>query len=308
MDIIKEELDGFKAAVTSMRWFMTTAILISVLIILHVWLEKAGYHDSQFKHIYAHRISAYTLEVRECYKDMAHHRQMVNDGLRKDSIPDSCSDKRFPNEVRERISNDIGKPLPEFLKIYSELEYTIMKTDNTINNERFQVRKVPLLGVEVPSDDFVTVMAIMSLIFTSGVLLNLRAINSALRALKRRNEPGLIEACKLHLIFVTSLDSSRGDALAHGVRTLAIWLPFFSILFGALIVYSNLGYAFDEHNTYYIGEINIIGIHIFVAGLIILLHLAIALESSRSIKEIESTLSDSNNGVAMRLIDIWDDL
>jgi hypothetical protein len=300
MDLVKEELDGFKAAVTSMRWFLTTAILISVLIILHIWLEKVGYQDHQLQNIFSHRITGYTLEIRKCYEDMAHHLQRISDGLeKKDSSPsDSCNDSNFPTELKEEIHNDIKKPLHEFLSIYSGLEYNIMKTDNTLKNERFQVRKVPLLGVEVPANDFVTVMAIMSLIFTAGVLLNLRAINAALMALKGRNEPGLIEACKLHLAFVTSLDSLRGDTLARGVRVLAIWLPFVSILLGTLLGYSDIRLAFDEHGKYFLGELNIIGLHIFVAGLVIMLHLAIALESSRSINEIDSTLQSSISAVS----------
>lgn len=79
-----------------------------------------------------------------------------------------------------------AKDIERFLSIYSDREYTIRLTDNTLSKEVLQIRKIPLLGIEVSANDFVTVMAIMSLVFATGVWLDQRRSKGAGKAQRHR--------------------------------------------------------------------------------------------------------------------------
>lgn len=294
INIIDEELESFKSAASSMRWFITTAVLISVLIILHVWLENFGYQENQLQNVYSHRIANYVDETYECYKDMAKYLRGKEDRLSsstpENKEPASCGEHIFPPDVKREIDENITS-YPSALKAYSNLRYKMKRTDNTLDKEVLQLRKIPLLGVEVPANDFVTVMAVMSLVFTTGVWLNLQAINTVLYSLKERGVDGVMEVCRIHLIFVTSGDSCRGEILPTLVRSLAIWLPFISLLLGTVLGYwQAVVDLLDGNKTAYWGYPKIVITHVTVASILILLHLWVAFEIRQTIKQIEVSI------------------
>lgn len=289
MDTVKEEFEAFKAAVSSMRWFMTTAVLISVLIILHIWLERFGFQEQQLQNTFAHRVKQHVPEVQKCYADLARHLQRKKDHLDSEE-PDSCKPGHFPDDISNRIKDE-AKDISKFLSIYSGREYKIRMTDNTLSKEVLQVRKIPLLGVEVPANDFVTVMAVMSLVFATGVWLNLRSVSAALSALAKRNDPELLKTARLHTAFVTSLETAPGEVLARGVRFLAIWLPFTSLLVATL-----LGYWQPIHDALWgdqrwnWGNMDAMLTQLAVAAILILLHLWIAVEAKHTMGKVDEVL------------------
>jgi hypothetical protein len=292
MDTVKEEFDAFKAAVSSMRWFMTTAVLISVLILLHIWLERFGFQEQQLRNSFAHRVKQHVPEVQKCYADLARHLQRTQDQL-PSKEPDSCQPGNFPHEIGKQIRGE-ATDIARFLSIYSDREYKIRMTDNTLGKEVLQVRKIPLLGVEVPANDFVTVMAVMSLVFASGVWLNLRSINAALKALAKRGDPELVKTARLHTAFLTSLETTRSEALARGVRSLAIWLPFMSLFIATLLGYwEPIRDALKGTKQWNYGDMDAMMMHLAVAAVLILLHLWIAIEAKHTVRGIDELFHTS---------------
>lgn len=157
-----------------MRWFMTAAVLISVLVLLHIWLERFGLQEHQLQTVFAHRVKQHVPDVQRCYADLARHLQRTQDKLDSQE-PDSCKPGNIPDNIGNRIKDE-AKDIERVLSIYSDREYKIRLTDNTLSKEVLQVRKMPLLGIEVPTNDFVTVMAVMavmSLIFATGGVLRI---------------------------------------------------------------------------------------------------------------------------------------
>lgn len=284
MDIIEEEFSAFKSAVTRMRWFMSTALLISVLIVFHVYLEQFGFQRQQMATVFGNRIANHVVEVQKCYRDMAIQLKMEkNQGF--SVFPASCSTERIPKKAYDEIRK---MKLETLLRAYSKREYLIRVTDNTIASTKLGIRKIPLLGVEVPVNDFVTVMAIMSFVFVVGVWVNLRGVDAALVTIANRSDTELLKLAQLHAVFVSGVGLTRGNALAKAARGLVFWLPFASI-----IVASVLGFWDGVNNMitggdYNFGPNNVLLIHIATATIISGLHLWIALECVFEVREIRT--------------------
>lgn len=274
-----------------MRWFITTAALISILILTHIWLETFGLQDHQLSEAYAHRVREHVQNAEKCYHDLAVRNQRIKDNLRntdaQSAYPASCELSSIPENLRKLIDAE-AIDHDEFLRIYSERKYLIQQTDNTLRNEVLPIRTVPLLGIEVPSNDFVTIMAVMSLLFATGVWLNLRSVLSSLVALENRGQPELIMTARLFTAFLTSLETNRSEILARRVRSLAIWLPFLSLLSATIIGYWHpVRDVLSGQTKWNWGQTDILMIHIGLTSVLIFLHFRIATESSLVITQID---------------------
>lgn len=297
--VISEELGIFKASANRMRWFISTAILISVLMLLHVYLEQFSFQDSQLESNFSHRIQNYTMEKQKCYEELAQYRQRKSDNLYKESLdylPDSikklCSPPALPQKDSVHILN-LSKE--DLINEYSKRKFNITRTDNTMNEVKLQIRQIPLLGVEVPANDFVIVMAMMSIVFVIGVWVNLRSLKMSLISLAAHNNATLLRLAHLNTVFLTTPEKNRSDVVARGVRTTALWLPFFSILVSTVVSNKPL---YDkillENFSFHIGPMDLVVSQLVFSFILILVHLWVALECSFIVENIEKILNKKN--------------
>lgn len=290
MDALTEEFEAFKSSVARIRWFMITAVLISVLILLHIYLEQFGFQDHQLRSLYGHRVQNYTMDILKCYKALAMHLQRDADGLKSDFPNDICNESLIPSQKLKEI-----KTLPrlDLLAEYSNSEYTIKTSENTLNASKLQIRQIPLLGVEVPANDFVTVMSIMSLVFVIGVWINLRGVRAALSALAKHNDPDVIRIARLNTIFISALEEDKGRRLAGITRSLAIWLPFLSILVATVIGYVPIFAYLVKPTQFHFGPMALVFAHLSIAAIVILFHLWFGVQCEFVLKDIDNRLNVS---------------
>lgn len=282
MDALAEELEVFKGSVSRMRWFMTTAALISVLILLHVYLEQFGFQDHQLETVYSNRIENYVMESQQCLEDLIKKRyaQHNDPGDRQDNC------ERIPKGMQERFSKLSDE---DILKEYSSRRYRITMTDNTIRDAKLQIRRIPLLGVEVPANDFVTVMAMVSLVFVSGVWLNLRALSASLREIAKREDPQILRLAQLNTIFLTAFETTGGHFLVRSIRAMAMWLPFLSISLATAISYGQFFFMkLQSGSPFNFGPVAFILVQLVIALTIMMLHLWIAVECKFVVRDIDA--------------------
>ncbi|GEM_PF-5595248 len=288
MDALVEEFEVFKSSVARIRWFMITAVLISVLILLHIYLEQFGFQDHQLRSLYQYRTEKYTIPVLKCYEALAVHRQREEDKLATMFPGEVCNASLIPEK---RLKQIIDLPRSDLLAEYSDAEYTIKMSENTLAASKLQIRQIPLLGIEVPANDFVTVMAVMSLVFVTGVWVNCRGVRAALVAIVKRNDSELLRLARLNTVFVTNLEDDRGRPLAVTIRSLVIWLPFVSILAATVIGYRPVFIALVKNTAGHWGPMDFVFGHLVIAVVVILLHLWVGVECKFVLRDIDSQLS-----------------
>ncbi|MDB5118674.1 MAG: hypothetical protein JWQ79_4166 [Mucilaginibacter sp.] len=290
IDTIKEELEIFKASANRMRWFISTAVLISVLIILHVYLERFSFQEAQLEGLEANRILTHSQALQSCYGKLIDH-------VVKDPEPNkNISKNRYLVEIVECDSNHIGDKnfdqltrsyWIDLVKDYSLRKYNITMSDNTSNAARMPTRHIPILGTQIPANDFVIVMALMSMVFVIGVWLNLRGLHTSLTSLTKHNDFEIMRIAQLNTVFLTSSEIG-GNTFAARVRAFSLWLPFISIVTATIIGYTPVILdKLNDSDSYAGSTVNIIvflGLSILICGL----HFWIARQCDRTMKQIDS--------------------
>lgn len=267
---------------------MVTAVIISVLILLHVYLEQLSFQERQLNSVFAHRIQNYIEPTRKCYEELALTQQRQADGL-KAPAQQSCNEALVPKRILDKLKS---MPPEKLRQAYSELEYTMRMTDNTIKDGKLQIRQVPVLGIEVPANDFVIVMSLMSLVFVVGVWINLRGIKAALSALANRKDGEIMRLAKLNTVFLTALEADRGHNLAKATRSFVLWLPF-----GAIVAATVLGYwdpiakLLRGPNEWHFGPMDFVLLHLGIALVVILLHFWVAIECKFVLRDTDELFS-----------------
>lgn len=290
MDFISEEFEAFKSSVNRMRWFLITSVIVSFLILSHIYLEQFSYQEHTLELIESHRIKNNTKKVQEC-------RLSFYDFYKENKkFPDDCSkftpeleSKTKESKIKEEDANNV-------IEDYSETNFAMKRTDHAINNVEFGNKQIPLLGINVPSNDYINVMAMMLSFIVIGVWINLVGINASLIALKKHNEKQLIELARLNTLFISHLETESGQFLAKSVRLILIWLPFFSTsLTGTLSfweIFDKLKLENDKLS--YFGEMKYIGFNYLYLSLISIFHLCLAIENRHVIKDINKFFNEKN--------------
>lgn len=282
MDIIQEELDTFKAAANRMRWFISTAVLISVLILLHVYLEQFSFQYAQLEGIQANRIMKNIPEGEACYAAVINIRKNNTNLPSIDSL-EQCSPPVLPKSIGDHIKS-LG--YNSLVREYSSREFQIKMTDNTVGDIKMPSRQVPILGIEIPANDFVLVMATISMFFVVGVWLNLRGLHAALTSLSKHNDKELMRIAQLNTVFLTSIEI-KGSKLALNVRASSLWLPFFSILLATCVGYFPLLLEYSSGSDSYAGSNSIMLSFLSLSIAIITLHYWIAGECLKVMRRID---------------------
>ncbi len=279
MDFINEEFEAFKSSVNRMRWFIITSVVISALILIHTYIEQFSFQEHQLASIYGHRLDVKTSDLQNCRKEFIKAHDL------KIAPPDKCSN------VSEKILEQIKTGnIEDLRKKYSTLKFEIKRTNNTLRNTELGKRQMPLLGIEVPTNDFLNVMSLMSTVIVVGVWVNLLGVHASLNALKKHNEPKIIELARLNTLFLTHLETESGQLLAKIVRLIVIWLPFISILTSVFISIMMIvieKYVNNEESSFY-GTLGYVLFNVIFISLVIGVHFWIAFECRYLIKDINS--------------------
>jgi hypothetical protein len=90
--------------------------------------------------------------------------------------------------------------------------------------------------MNIPANDFVIIMAILSMFIVIGIWLNLRGIHAALSLLRLHSDINVIKVAQLNTVFLTYSEIG-GNRFAKQIRALSMWLPFISIVSATLIGY-----------------------------------------------------------------------
>lgn len=297
IDIVSEELAFFKAAATRMRWLVNSAVLISALIMVHIYLANFSLQDQQLKGIVYNRFVHQIVNYRQCQGAIF---------LELVKYPD---DNEFDRENRKvnviNTSEDclvlslklrtllLSSPLIEIIKRYSGLEYEIQSNEHTLENEKLPIRTIPLLNMNIPANDFVIIMAILSMFIVIGIWMNLRGIHAALASLCLHSDMDVIKVAQLNTVFLTYSEVG-GNRFAKQVRALSMWFPFISIVTATIIGYypalRDRLMGGDNHVglDYYFGSdfviVVFLALSLFVSGM----HCWAALKCYKEIKGIDA--------------------
>jgi hypothetical protein len=282
MDIVQEELDVFKASANRMRWFISTAILISVLILLHVYLERFSFQGAQLKGIEAHRILSHTLKTQDCYKELI-ALEAVGGNKPKIKGGAACSAEKIGEKNLFRL---LSLSYEDLVYEYSSRNFEIGMTDNTMKEAKFPARQIPILGTEIPANDFVVVMALMSMVFVVGVWLNLRGVHASLISLEKHKKPEVMKVAHLNTVFLTAIENNE-NRFALGVRACSLWLPFVSIVIATVVGYAEPVQDLISKSDSYPGSITTVVVFLLISIIISLLHFLIAFQCGRVMKKID---------------------
>ncbi len=282
MDIKQEELDIFKASASRMRWFISTAVLISVLIMLHVYLEQFSFQEAQLAGIEANRVFNRIPETQACYKELIKLEAPTEKPANIDNVPE-CSAEKIGGKLSHRLRS---LSYEDLVREYSSSLFLINVTNNTIGAFKMPTRQIPILGTEIPANDFVVVMALMSMVFVVGVWLNLRGLHASLTSLEKHNDPDVMRIAQLNTVFLTALENDE-NTFAFKVRACALWLPFASIVIATIVGYAPVMYEHFSKSDSYAGSPATIVVFLVISILISVLHFLIALRCGRVMKEID---------------------
>lgn len=255
MNLVEARFQAYREAAVRLRWFMMITVLISAVISIHTYLERAGFQKHQLIGTYAERVRNFRLEKVECLR-------LVVSAPIGSLVPIECAkvkDAKFHAWLA-------AAPADERLETYSMHAFLKARTDNTLKKMTIGERPLPLLGMEVPVNDYVPVLAILLVVFTLGVWLNLRALAASLDVLAADKDPELLRLAQLYFTFTVPLDLGRPHPMLRVVAFLAIWLPLLSLVLGSVAdnwpVISRLLFGGEGH-------LGSIGLVVLRAGLLL---------------------------------------
>lgn len=297
VDIISEELTFFKAATTRMRWLVNSAVLISALIMIHIYLASFSLQSQQLKGIVYNRFINQVVNSRECqgaifnelvkYPDKSESEREI----KKNKFIETSSECSVLSAKLRKLL--ISTPLIEMIKKYSAFEYEIQSNEHTLANEKLPVRTIPILNMSIPANDFVIVMSILSMFIVIGIWMNLRGIHAAISSLCSHKDLDIIRVAQLNTVFLTYSEVG-GNRFARQVRDLSMWLPFISIFSATLVGYwpilqiklTNVFYY--SGLDFYNGSNAVIVVFLILSILISVMHFWIALKCQKEINNIDS--------------------
>jgi hypothetical protein len=204
MDTESLRFEAYREALKRCRWFLLITVTLSSLILSHTYLELFGFQQSMLRGITGHRMRIGTVENVEA----------LGDSLR--AVPATERDEKYT----------------ERLRTYSGTVYDMARTDNTLKAAALGDRTLPLLGLSVPSNDYLPVMAIILLIFSVSLWLNLRSAHGVLVTV--RGDDSFKALARLFFTFTGLQDPSRQNPVARVVQYFAIWLPAIALFFASL--------------------------------------------------------------------------
>ncbi|WP_406228887.1 hypothetical protein ACI7YU_10740 [Pseudomonas siliginis] len=297
VDIVSEELTFFKAATTRMRWLINAAVLVSVLILLHIYLANFSLQNQQLQGIYYNRFVNQITILRVC-KGTVFNELLI--------LPDKSADER--EKLKNKIINEdeaclgiskkvrdslLSTPFMEVIKSFSRLERELTINENTLYGDKLPVRVIPVLNMNVPANDFVIVMAMMSMFIVIGIWMNLRGVHAALSSLCLHGDLDVIKVAQLNTVFLTYSEVG-GNTFAKRIRALSMWLPFITIVMATLFGYwPILQLRVMGAGTYtgldsYDGSDLVIAVFLSLSMFVSVVHCWTAFKCYEVIKEIDS--------------------
>jgi len=156
IDLVEEELSVFKASATRMRWFISTAVLVSVLIILHIYVEQFSYQTSQLRGVKADWIFNHRTALRMCYADIvtAMEKEPISKAENATEqfhrVVKQTSTCKETMITQERLDSMASLSWAGFLSDYSDKEYTFTMGDNTLKNVELPIRIIPFWECRFP--------------------------------------------------------------------------------------------------------------------------------------------------------------
>ncbi|MEH3173921.1 hypothetical protein POW79_18150 [Enterobacter quasiroggenkampii] len=297
IDIVSEELSFFKSATTRMRWLVNSTVLISALIMVHIYLANFSLQDQQLEGVVYNRFINQLVNYRQCqgeiFVELVKHPDSSvekREQLKNIIIKNSSDCRVLSSKLRDYL---FLTPLMDIIKQYSRLEYEVQSNEHTLASESLPTRTIPLLNMNIPANDFVIIMAILSMFIVIGIWMNLRGIHAALSSLCSHGDIDVLKVAQLNTVFLTYSEVG-GNRFARQVRALSMWLPFISIVSATIVGYwpilhtrfgndgNRIGY------DYYFGSDVVIAVFLGLSIVISCMHCWIAIKCYKEISGIDS--------------------
>jgi hypothetical protein len=205
--ISQKKYEAYLDALRRFRWSVLTTIIISSLVVAHLYLEN-GLTQAQLQSVSMRKLTGVKERERSELKAKLLDFQKKNP---KEKLPQ------------------------ELLNSYVALDVSLQRGDNMYRDARVPERTLPLLLMNVPGNDFVVVLAIMLAIFCVSTWLNSRAVLAPLEKLTADMDASqhFRDLVRLNFLFTGASDDS--DWLANILQYVVVWLPFLSLSLGAFI-------------------------------------------------------------------------
>jgi hypothetical protein len=264
MDADRIAEEKFRVYVDTMircRWFFLSSTLVTALIVIHLYVEQFSFQEQQ---------------VREMLQERR------NDDAELAKLEGEIRDGRHRNWSKEVTTR------------FGDLHYKQHRRDNLERSIAIPDRSLPLLGMNVPGNDYLPIMGGVLVIIVLGTWLSLRNISSMLRNLdlRRNAQRPLQELVRFHFIFTGPIDVPAWEkGAAFATRMVAIWLPAaaFAVAIGIDIYSVVIG---QKYNLGFFGSAAIVTLRYAVLSLELILMSSISLGIWIKAKEVHALATD----------------
>ncbi|MBI5368295.1 MAG: hypothetical protein HZA54_14765 [Planctomycetes bacterium] len=195
-------LDSFSGAMSRVRWFLITNLILSMALLLHVYMTHWSEHYSLLIDTVLDRGRDHKTKAVSLFLD----------------------ESKFQRRIEEQVQTD---PASAARHVDNYLDF--LRTQNELRGLTIGRRTVPLLGIEVPATDFMFLLYFPIALLSTGTWLAVRlADSSSARILEVDSSlKSVLSTC---LVF-----GSGGVSLVAIAHVLAFLLPWVLLLFGGIL-------------------------------------------------------------------------
>jgi len=204
MDFVEVKYSLYVDAMKRTRWMLLVTVILSCLILMHIYLEQFSLGKAQI-------VEALKRRKQENLESVLKENEARIDELRKAG----------PARANE---------LDDAAQTYARRKYRMTLSDNMLHKIEISERTLPLLSLTVPGNDFLPIVGTMLLVFVIAVWLSLRSVVATLQSLQQCIDDSLREIVRLQFTFTGLHDEPGTKRLARGIQYLAFVLPAGSFL------------------------------------------------------------------------------
>ena len=177
MGVLEKLLETYVAAATRLRWFILTTVLLSSLILAHVYLDIFGTERTTVPEVMALRQTEKREETLKCLEELV--RANLDPPVPAQPIA-SCKDVPWYPKYQKISTRE------QLVERYGYIKYIFTRTENTLKELKNSERALPLVGLQISESDYLLIISLMLCVFQVGVWLNARTCSDSPSRLRSR--------------------------------------------------------------------------------------------------------------------------
>lgn len=241
--------NSYVDAMKRSRWLLLISTLLSSILLIHMYLEQFSFQERQVTGALVNRAKLGKEEEAAALKSRLHEHHIVaqKPGAQRTPADNACI-------IADAELNKLATE-------YADLRYRMARLDNYLDDLSFPPRRLPLVPIDIPANDFVPIVGVMLLVFAISNWLNVRTVHAGISSLLTDPTPAaplneLRQLISLHFTF-TGLHDHRGEGrAARGMQYAAFSLPCASMLVAFVLDVYSVIEPLLHSNAGFIGTLN----------------------------------------------------